>query len=652
MLPSCATRAKSPGRRGALGMGLIALTVFLLAGRAAAQPWMGGDQAQQLGGSVHGELGCGACHGEHAPPSAARESCAGCHREAGAEFARGSHAPGRIADARPGPTCVSCHDSHGVRAARDPGSVTAPARAPLLCGSCHARESTRFLDSIHGRTLVLGTAGDAPTCVSCHGRHEASGPTTPRSKVTLDAVADTCGTCHIQALTQFERSVHGSAVGRGVLHAPTCATCHGSHEIQAAGAKRSPTSRLRVAGETCARCHASVKITAMHELPADVVPDFQGSYHGLAGARGDQRVANCASCHGVHDIRPSTDPLSPIFAGNLGRTCGECHPGARERFARGGIHHTTKTWGHWLVDVVGNVYAGMIGMVISLVAFHNALDFLRRWHDRRRLGHAATEERGRPEYLRFTLNERIQHWVLAASFSTLALTGFALRRGWVLPGLSAEWQEPVRATAHRAAAAVFIGLALYHVGYLALTRRGRGQAGAILPRIGSIAGAACCIGACMRMGPPRPGDWRELVATVKYNLGLTVERPRYGRYTYWERLEYWGVVWGGFVMAATGLALWLMVPYLNRFPYWSLELWRTVHLYEATLAVLFIVVSHLYFVVVNPDVFPLNRAMTRGTLTAAEMEREHAQELEGLGDPQGLHGQPRADAGLGHRRDT
>jgi cytochrome b subunit of formate dehydrogenase len=377
-----------------------------------------------------------------------------------------------------------------------------------------------------------------------------------------------------------------------------------------------------------------VKITAMHELPPGVVPDFEGSYHGLAGGRGDRRVANCASCHGFHEILPSTNPLSPVFAGNLARTCGECHPGAQERFARGGVHHTTRTWGHWLVDVVGNAYAGMIGMVISLMALHNALDFRKRWRDRRRRGHAVAEKTG-SAYLRFTLNERIQHWVLAASFTTLALTGFALRRGWAWPGLAPEWQEPLRATAHRAAAVVFIALALYHVAYLALTRRGREQAAAILPKIRGVASAACCMGACMRMGPPRPDDWREMVATVKYNLGLTAERPRYGRYTYWERLEYWGVVWGGLVMAATGLALWLMVPYLNRFPYWSLELWRTVHLYEATLAVLFIAVSHLYFVVVNPDVFPLNRAMTRGTLTAAEMEQEHGRELESLGNPRG-----------------
>ena len=137
-----------------------------------------------------------------------------------------------------------------------------------------------------------------------------------------------------------------------------------------------------------------------------------------------------------------------------------------------------------------------------------------------------------------------------------------------------------------------------------------------------------CAAACARLGPPTRGDWRELLATVRYNLGLTPERPKYGRFTYWERMEYWALVWGAFVMISTGLVLWFEIPVLNRVPYWAYELVRTVHFYEATLAVLAIIVWHLYYVVVNPDVFPLNRAMTRGTLTAAEMEREHPLAIE------------------------
>jgi cytochrome b subunit of formate dehydrogenase len=443
------------------------------------------------------------------------------------------------------------------------------------------------------------------------------------SPVSLRAMPDTCGTCHVAASFEFRRSVHGSAVGRGVLHAPTCTTCHGAHAIHASAAPHSPTSRLRAAGETCARCHGSVRITALHDLPVRVVEDFRGSYHGLAGARGDRRVANCGSCHGYHGIRPSSSPWSRTHPGNLARTCGECHPGASGLFARGGVHHTARTFGHRLVDLVGNMYAGMIGVVIGLMAVHNGLDFQRRLRDRRR----GTETPAGGEYLRFTLNERVQHWLVAGSFVTLAVTGFALRLGWRFPGIEGEIQETLRGGVHRGAAILFGGLALYHVAYLVLSERGRRLARAILPRLRRAGDALCCVAACARLGPPALDDWHELLATVRYNVGLAPARPAYGRFTYWEKMEYWALVWGAFVMISTGLVLWFEVPALTRIPYWGFELFRTIHFYEATLAVLAIVVWHLYYVMINPDVFPLNRAMTRGTLTAAEMEREHPLEV-------------------------
>jgi hypothetical protein len=172
-----------------------------------------------------------------------------------------------------------------------------------------------------------------------------------------------------------------------------------------------------------------------------------------------------------------------------------------------------------------------------------------------------------------------------------------------------------------------MGLAVYHLGYLVLTARGREMARAILPRVRSVVDLACCGGACLRLGPPSVADWRELLETLRYNLGLTAARPAYGRFAYWEKMEYWALVWGILVMVVTGLVLWFAIPFLNRFPYWALDLFRTVHRYEAILATLAIVVWHLYATMINPDVFPLNQAMTRGTLTYEEMLREHPRDL-------------------------
>jgi cytochrome b subunit of formate dehydrogenase len=272
------------------------------------------------------------------------------------------------------------------------------------------------------------------------------------------------------------------------------------------------------------------------------------------------------------------------------------------------------------------MYSGMIAVVVGLMAVHNGLDFQRRWRDRRRRATGAVASHG-PEYLRFTRNERFQHWVAAGSFVTLALSGFALQSGWRLPWLAGEMQQPTRAAIHRGAAVLFMGLAVYHLGYLLLTTRGREMARALLPRLRSAVDVACCGGACWRLGPPSVSDWRELLAALRYNLGLAPERPAYGRFTYWEKMEYWALVWGTVIMVTTGFVLWFETPFLNRFPYWALDLGRTVHFYEAILATLAIVVWHLYATIVNPDVFPLNRAMIRGTLTYEEMLWDHPRDL-------------------------
>lgn len=137
-----------------------------------------------------------------------------------------------------------------------------------------------------------------------------------------------------------------------------------------------------------------------------------------------------------------------------------------------------------------------------------------------------------------------QHWVLAGNFAALAVTGFALRLNWRLPWVSGEAQETVRAGLHRGAAVLFVGLALYHLGYLVLTPRGREIARAILPGVRSLGDAARCAVACLRLGPPARSDWRELVATLRYNLGLSTTRPAYGRFAYWEKMEYWALAWG------------------------------------------------------------------------------------------------------------
>jgi cytochrome b subunit of formate dehydrogenase len=146
-----------------------------------------------------------------------------------------------------------------------------------------------------------------------------------------------------------------------------------------------------------------------------------------------------------------------------------------------------------------------------------------------------------------------------------------------------------------------------HLGYLALTARGRQFLRDIRLRL---------------------GDLRDVVHAVGYNLGLRRARPRFGRFSYIEKSEYWALVWGTIVMAATGVVLWFEDPAIAFLTKLGWDVARTIHFYEAVLATLAIVVWHLYFVIFKPDVYPVNLAFFTGTLSESEMEEEHPLELE------------------------
>lgn len=227
-----------------------------------------------------------------------------------------------------------------------------------------------------------------------------------------------------------------------------------------------------------------------------------------------------------------------------------------------------------MVDLAGIMYRMMIVGIIALMLAHNGVDFVRRWRDlRARLPVVTAQGHLEQTFVRFTLNERLQHWILAASFVTLAVSGFALTQRWTIPGLAGETNESLRAGVHRGSALVFIALATYHLGYVTLTPRGRSILRAMVPRFDGVTNVVCTACSCMRLGPPSTSDWRDLVQMVRYNLGRTRVRPRFGRFSYAEKMDYLALVWGGVVMIGTGLALWFEVPFLNRFPFWDSS-WR------------------------------------------------------------------------------
>ena len=99
--------------------------------------------------------------------------------------------------------------------------------------------------------------------------------------------------------------------------------------------KKTATATTAVATDSCAKCHEGVALTQEFGVASGRVTSYKDSYHGMASQLGSKVVANCASCHGVHNILPSSDPRSMINSANLAQTCGQCHIGAGTNFTDG-----------------------------------------------------------------------------------------------------------------------------------------------------------------------------------------------------------------------------------------------------------------------------------------------------------------------------
>lgn len=215
-------------------------------------------------------------------------------------------------------------------------------------------------------------------------------------------------------------------------------------------------------------------------------------------------------------------------------------------------------------------------------------------------------------YIRWSVNERMQHWLLAVSFTILVLTGFALKypeSWWVRPFTVVAWFSDLRGLLHRIAGGAFLLLGFYHIFYMLGTKRGRQLFNAFIPRLQDI---------------------RDLSQNLSYNLGLLKHSPKFGHFSYMEKAEYLALIWGAVIMGVTGLMLWFENITLILFPKWVIDLVTVIHLYEAWLATLAIVVWHFYYVIFKPDVYPMNTSMIDGKLTEKEMREEYFLEWEEL----------------------
>lgn len=582
-------------------------------------------------------IACQDCHGGHdvkkpADPAspvfgaAASKVCASCHETEVKLYETSAHGAAVAAKVKEAPACLSCHRTRVTSAPDGAPAATAKQAQEKVCLHCHLDSAdvrarvapsagfiAQYEKSVHGRALLAGNE-KAANCVDCHGAHTVRKRTAQGAAMDPLAIEKICARCHGKVEAVFAKSAHGTALAKGVREAPTCTTCHGEHGILKADDPLSPVAAANVSQKVCTPCHGSLRMSQKYGIESDRFTTFEQSFHGLAVKGGQVDVANCASCHGSHDILPSSNPESTISPKNLAATCGKCHPGAGTRFTQGKIHVDASSKAQEpILWWIGFIYAGLIVGTIGGMFGHNLLDFVKKARRHFAIRRGEIEEEPAPNrlYVRMTLQERIQHATLAISFFVLVFTGFQLRfpDSWWVGALREVGGSAVeyRSLVHRIAAVVMTLASLYHLYYIIFTARGRQLFKDLLLKW---------------------KDVRDVIDFFKYTLGLSPVRPKFDRFGYAEKIEYGALIWGTLIMAGTGAAMWLDNSFMNLFGKLGYDIARSIHYYEAILATLAILVWHLYFVIFNPDAYPLNTAFWTGKLSHREMEEEHPLELE------------------------
>jgi len=164
----------------------------------------------------------------------------------------------------------------------------------------------------------------------------------------------------------------------------------------------------------------------------------------------------------------------------------------------------------------------------------------------------------------------------------------------------------LRGIVHRVAAVLFMLTVIWHLVFLFATHRGRVFVRDIFP-----AGR----------------DFAQFLRRILYNLGIRRKAPRFNRFSYVEKAEYWALIWGSAIMVVTGLLLWFDNWFIQFLPKGVLDVSLVIHYYEAWLATLAIVVWHLYSTVFSPHVYPMNPSWLNGMMPESMYRHEHPDHL-------------------------
>jgi cytochrome b subunit of formate dehydrogenase len=223
------------------------------------------------------------------------------------------------------------------------------------------------------------------------------------------------------------------------------------------------------------------------------------------------------------------------------------------------------------------------------------------------------------QYIRFTRLNRTLHIFMIISFISLALTGMTLKfsyTGWAYFLSHVFGGFEFAGYIHRFAATIMFSIFFIHIFDLLFKKR---------KKYGSLA--------AMLYGPdtmlPTKKDFKDFWGSIKWFIGLG-DRPEYGRWTYWEKFDYFAVFWGMVVIGSTGLMLWFPEFFTIFLPGWLLNVATIIHSDEALLATGFIFTVHFFNTHLRPEKFPMDIVIFTGRMTVEELKEDKPAEYKAL----------------------
>ena len=538
--------------------------------------------------SVHGKMECVACHTDIVDSTSQ-------HKRSTAKA----------------PDCASCHQALWDKTK----AAGAGAQKPRL--ETVVKNIEAYGKSFHAQADKDHPTQPKATCTQCHDTHAFNVPAdkkSPEYAAWRKDIPNQCGTCHDEQLETFTASVHGKELlDKGNTKAPACVNCHTTHDIT----NTSLSSFKLLVTDACGSCHK------------EKLSSYRDTYHGQVTRLGGTDTAKCFNCHGSHGILPANDPKSKVNVANRLKTCQTCHDGKKRELATDGFitfgphansHDFAKYPQMWIATKF------MQALLVGVFAFfwlHSGLWYFREWKDRKErkaIPHIRTEGLpAEPEkvFKRFPIGWRVAHLAFALITMTLVLTGTSAlfsQTAWapVVAGLLGGAKG--LAYIHRIAATMFVGIFFIHFVYVMQS----------LLRDKNF----------RWFGPdsliPNWKDLADCIGMFKWFLGKG-PKPRFERWAYYEKFDYWAVFWGVSIIGCSGLMLAFPTVTAKYLPGWVFNIATVVHGEEAFLAAVFLFTVHFFNNHFRPDKLPPpDIVMFTGTQSLEEFRADHPAQYQRL----------------------